>query len=210
MLKKQLVRVAARSSKLSRAQVKEVEELYPFLIFKTIFIETRGDLDKKQSLRTMDKTDFFTKEVDELVLNGICDLAIHSAKDLPDPIPEGLKVVAITKGVDSSDSLVIKGELKKGMVIGTSSKRREENVLLLNPNVTFVDIRGTIEERLKMWEQGKIDAVVLAEAALIRLGLTHLSRIKLPGEVAPLQGRLALVASTVTNEFWNANHQESC
>lgn len=208
MLKKPLVRVAARDSNLSRAQVKEIEELYPFLEFQKTFVRTWGDLDKKQSLRTMDKTDFFTREVDALVLNGACDLAVHSAKDLPDPLPKGLKIIAITEGVDSSDSLVIDGPLENGMVIATSSIRREENVSRLNPHVKFVDIRGSIEERLEKWKRKEVDGVVIAEAALIRLELTHLPRIKLPGQTHPMQGKLALVTLATCNELWKANDQQ--
>ncbi len=201
MLKKQLVRVAARGSKLSRAQVEEIKALYPSFLFETTYVESRGDQDLKTALRTMEKTDFFTREVDALVLEGMCDLSVHSAKDLPETLPEGLEVVEITEGVDRSDSLVIEGELKPGMVVATSTKRREENVHRLCGDVTFVAIRGTVEERVAKWERGEFDALVVAEAAIIRLGLTHLPRITLPGEVAPLQGQLALVGKVGSNPF---------
>ncbi|MFN4173504.1 MAG: hydroxymethylbilane synthase, partial [Parachlamydiaceae bacterium] len=80
------VRVAARASALSKAQVAEVfSELN--LSYTPYWVETSGDLDKTTSLKTLEKTDFFTKEVDELVLKGICDISVHSAKDLPDPLP---------------------------------------------------------------------------------------------------------------------------
>ncbi|MCH9609360.1 MAG: Porphobilinogen deaminase [Chlamydiales bacterium] len=193
MLKKRSVSVAARDSKLSCMQVKEVEALYPMFSFEKRLVKTRGDHDQKTSLREMDKTDFFTREIDQMLLKRECDLAIHSAKDLPDPLPDGLEVLVLTEGVDSSDSLVVRGELKKGMVIATSSQRREEAVKMLCPSVNFVDIRGTIEMRLAKWERGEVDGVVLAEAALIRLGLTHLPRVTLPGPVAKHQGRLAIV-----------------
>lgn len=191
------LKVAARSSPLSKAQVAEVfSELN--LDYTPFWVETSGDLDKTTSLKTLDKTDFFTKEVDELVLKGLCDVSVHSAKDLPDPLPDGLRVVALTKGKDPSDSLVMRPNeaLRAGMTIGLSSKRREEALKKLDPTFTFKDIRGTIEERLKLLETGSVDGVVLAECALIRLGLTRLDRIKLEGETAPLQGRLAVLAKT--------------
>jgi hydroxymethylbilane synthase len=189
-----LIKVAARDSLLSRAQVAEVAREYG-LEFETHFVKTTGDLDKKTSLRTLDKPDFFTKEVDALVLNGTCDLAIHSAKDLPERLPEGLRLVALTKGLAPYDALVLReGEqLKEGAVVATSSVRREEAVNMLGVPVTFTDIRGTIEERLEKLHKKEVDAVVIAEAALIRLGLNP-NRLMLPGETAPLQGRLALVA----------------
>ena len=184
----------ARDSPLSRAQFEELQTLISVPL-TPYFIQTKGDLDKATSLRTMDKTNFFTKELDELLLEGKIRLALHSAKDLPDPIPEGLEVIAITAGLDSRDALVLgdKG-LFPGARIGLSSERREKALLQLSSDVEFKDIRGTIEERLALLSSGIVDGVVIAEAALIRLKLTHLKRIYLPGETAPLQGKLAVVA----------------
>lgn len=176
----------ARSSPLSRAQVGEVKEEFG-LEFDVVWIETMGDLDQKTPLCTLEKTDFFTRELDQMLLEGRIDVAIHSAKDLPDPLPKGLKVAALSKGVDSRDSLVIKKEPVQ--VVATSSVRREEAVRELFPNCRFVDLRGTIQERL----QKEVDGVVIAEAALIRLKLTHLKRIFLPGQAASMQGKLAIV-----------------
>lgn len=194
-----MILVAARSSPLSQAQVKEVQALLPHLSLKAHLVTTHGDQAKHISLRTLDKTDFFTKEVDQLVLDGVCDIAVHSAKDLPSPLPEGLKIVAITHGQDSSDSLVIKeghtlASLPAGSLILTSSERREEAVKELRGDLTFGDIRGTIQERLKKLEEPDVGGVVIAEAALIRLGLTHLNRITLPGTTTPYQGQLAIMA----------------
>ena len=191
------VKVGARSSALSRKQVEEVMgDLGVDYVAK--WTVTRGDRDKVSSLRPMDKTDFFTREVDERVLKGECDVGIHSAKDLPEPLPEGLKVFALTKGVSSGDSLVMrKGErfeiLKRGALIGSSSKRRDRVVVGLRPDLRCVEVRGTIEERLEALDRGDVDGLVVADAALIRLGLTELNRMELPGKSAPLQGKLAVV-----------------
>lgn len=122
-----------------------------------------------------------------MLLAGHIDAAVHSAKDLPDPLPKGLKLAALSIGVDPRDSLVIKREPVR--LAATSSKRREEAVRQLFPHCTFIDVRGTIQERL----QKDVDGVVIAEAALIRLQLTHLRRIFLPGPSAPLQGKLAII-----------------
>ena len=185
----------ARDSALSRRQVEEVRHLFPHIHFEMTFVKTHGDRDRKTSLRDLDKTDFFTQELDALVLRGECDVAIHSAKDLPDPLPKGLVLAVLTQGIDPSDSLVLRegSTLEKGMSIATSSMRREEMVRQLEPDVHVVDIRGTIEERLAHIEEGRVDGVVIAEAALIRLELTHLNRVRLPGEAASLQGKLALI-----------------
>lgn len=198
--------VGARSSPLSRAQVGEVQhellQHHPHIQFHLIGVITRGDQDKTTSLRLLDKTDFFTREVDQRQLNGEFRIAIHSAKDLPDPLPPGLQLIALTQGVDPSDALVYNQDpLPETAVIGTSSLRREERLLALNPHFRCVDIRGTIEERLALLDTGTVDGVVMAEAALIRLGLTHRKRIYLPGETAPLQGKLAIVALETDQEM---------
>ncbi len=197
------IKVGARGSALSRAQVKEVQEalnaFYPEVIFVPIWVETTGDKDLKTSLRSLEKTDFFTKEIDALQLRGECRIAVHSAKDLPEPPPQGLEIVALTKGVDPSDVVVLRaGEilqsLAKGARIGTSSLRREQNVRELRGDLQCVDIRGSILDRLRQLDEGLFDGVVMAEAALIRLGLTERNRIALSGERAPLQGQLAVLA----------------
>jgi len=204
------IKVASRKSPLAKAQVQEVlNELnlhHHNIHFTCLFIETTGDKDQITSLRSLDKTDFFTKEIDHLLLAGDCQIGIHSAKDLPDPLPRGLTIVAITAGVDSSDSLVLKeGQTLKGFthppLIATSSVRREESVRELIPHALFTDIRGNIQQRLDILNQDKIDGVVIAEAALIRLGLTHLNRVKLPGTTVPFQGQLAIVARENDNEM---------
>lgn len=209
-LKVSTLLVGARSSPLSQAQVKEVlQEIriyHPLIEFKTIFLESKGDKDQATSLRQMNKTDFFTKELDELVLSNGCRIAIHSAKDLPDPIPQGIQIVALTKGLDPSDVVVLKEgvhfeNLNSGAVIATSSDRREEMVKRLRNDLKFRDLRGTIHQRLKLLETGEADGVIVAEAALIRLNLTYLNRFFLPGETTPLQGKLAILAREEDQEM---------
>ena len=122
-------------------------------------METTGDKDQKTSLRTLEKTDFFTKEIDELQLAGGCRISIHSAKDLPDPLPKGLTMVALTQGVDPSDSLVLRENetiesLPHGAKMGTSSARREKNIRDLRSDFICVDVRGNIQARLALLDQG--------------------------------------------------------
>lgn len=198
-----LLSASARSSPLSRVQVVEIEKelqtYYPEVHFETTFITTIGDRDQKTSLRSLEKTDFFTKDIDQSLQKGYSRLGIHSAKDLPDPIPKGLTIAAVTRGIDNSDSLVLPGgatleSLKPGAIIATSSERREDIVRQLREDLQFTDIRGTINQRLEIMNSGMVQGIVIAEAALIRLGLTHLNRVKLPGETTPGQGQLAVVA----------------
>lgn len=192
------LKVAARQSPLSQAQVEEVLQLirrcHPHLSFEKLLVKTLGDRDRCTSLRTLGQTDFFTKEVDELVLSGQCHVGIHSAKDLPVPLTTGLELIAITEGIDPSDSLVMREALPPGALVATSSQRREEAVKQYYPDASFVDLRGTIAERLEKLERCEVHGVVVAEAALIRLGLTHLSRQRLSAPTSPLQGKLAIVS----------------
>lgn len=190
-----MLKIGARSSPLSRAQVEEVRNELR-LEFEVVWVETMGDRDKITSLKGMEKTNFFTKELDEMVMTGEIDAAIHSAKDLPDPLPRGLEVAWISEGLDPRDSLVFEKEPIE--VVATSSVRREEAVRSIYPGCRFVDLRGTIHERLAKLGKG-IDGVVIAEAALIRLQLTHLNRIILPGPTASLQGKLAIVCRANEN-----------
>lgn len=193
------IKVGARSSPLSQAQVKEVTQEFPDLFFINEWVETTGDLDQETSLRGLDKTDFFTKELDRMLLNNEIQAAIHSAKDLPDPLPDGLAIAALTAGTDPSDSLVLRPKetlesLGPHAKIATSSARREEAVKkLLGKNCHFVDIRGTIGKRLAKLQTGQVDGVVIAEAALLRLCQGHLNRYRLPGNTAPYQGKLAIL-----------------
>jgi len=153
--KKFSLKIGARSSLLSRAQVEEIRSQVPFEL-EPVWVETSGDLDQATSLRSFGKTDFFTRELDQLLLNGSIRAALHSAKDLPDPIPKGLCVAAMTKGLDPRDCLVFK-ELPEGAWIATSSERREAVVRALRPDFRFKDLRGTIQQRLEKLENGEAD-----------------------------------------------------
>jgi len=192
------LKVGSRSSLLARAQVAEVlEEIRYFhneIAFDPVWIETIGDLDRKTSLKEMGKTDFFTKEIDAALLRKDIRIAIHSAKDLPEPLPEGLSLVAITAGKDPRDMLV--GNFFPGARIGVSSERREAMV----KGALFVQVRGTIEERLALVDRGVLDGLVVPEAALLRLNITR-SRKALEGETAPLQGQLAILARADDREM---------
>lgn len=199
-----ILSVGARSSPLSRAQVKEVwnalQQHHPHVTFDIHYISTVGDRDQNTSLRFLDRTNFFTKEIDEWVLQSHGRVGIHSAKDLPFPLAKGLSLFCLTQGVDPSDSLVLRPQdhlqnLPPHACIATSSVRREQAVKQLRNDFSFCDLRGTIEQRLAKLETGEADGVVVAEAALIRLGLTHLNRIRLPGPTVEGQGQLAVVGN---------------
>lgn len=203
--------VGARSSCLSRKQVEEVASYFPEWTLTPVYYETKGDLDQTTSLRLVEKTNFFTQEIDEALLRGEIGMAVHSAKDLPETLPEGLVVGCLTPSLSGLDALVLQeqGALFPSMLVATSSKQREQRVLQLVPDAKFVDVRGVIHERLAYLEKG-VDGVVVAEAALLRLGLDKLPRVYLPGPSTPLQGSLALVVRQEDQELVAKLQQKEC
>lgn len=209
-----VIEIGARSSPLSLAQVEELlaglRIYYPRISFKTHLMQTVGDLDQTTSLRLLGKSDFFTRDIDTWILEGTSSqdscgrVGIHSAKDLSEPLRDGLSLFCMTKSIHPGDSLVISSNetlksLPKGAKIATSSIRREELVKELRDDFQFCDVRGTIEKRLELLQTGAVKGVVIAEAALIRLGLTHLNRIPLPGVGVDGQGQLAVVGRSFDN-----------
>ncbi len=173
--------------------------MHPEISFHPQWISTTGDRDKITPLTKLTPPDFFTKEIEELQLLQKFRISIHSAKDLPKSLTSGLIIVAITHGLDPRDALVLrKGHTLKMLGeksrIGTSSERREASLRTYIPSFISIPIRGTIEERLMLLEHGRVDALVIAEAALIRLNLTSLHRILLDTPPELLQGKLAVIA----------------
>ena len=193
----EVLRIAARGSALAIKQVDEVMTQLPDNKFGLQAVTTIGDRDKQRSLWDNAPGDFFTREIDEQLLAGQADIAIHSAKDLPYPLPPGIVLLALTTAADNRDTLVSRGnillaDLPAGSRIGTSSAARRENVLALRADLTVVSIRGNIEERLQQVDDGSVDGLVVAACALQRLGLAHRITQFLPIDAHPLQGRLAV------------------
>jgi len=193
------IRAGSRSSRLALLQVEEIESLLKAqgmtAAFEKVRFETKGDRDKTTPL-AQSADDFFTDVLDQALLDGKIDIAIHSAKDLPQNLHPGLKIFVLTQGVDDADAFVGKmsfGQLKPGSKVGTSSMIRQNNIKELRPDVIAVDIRGTIEERLKLMDDGQCDGIIVAAAALKRLGSAHLIKDIMPWDAAPLQGQLAVV-----------------
>lgn len=195
--------VASRQSNLAIKQVEEVFSLLENVEYELIVLNSFGDNHKNISLLNDHVCpDFFTRELDTLLLEDKADIAIHSAKDLPYPLPEGLEVIALTTRSDNTDSLVCRvgeatkklKELVSGTVVGTSSSKRRAELEIANPRLILKSIRGTIEERIQQVDNGDYDAVVVATCALKRLGLeSRISEI-LPFQTHPLQGSLTIVA----------------
>ena len=196
-----VLKILSRCSPLAQAQVREVMAGFPAVAWENILMTSFGDRHREISLLGEIRPDFFTDEIDCALLSGAGDVAVHSAKDLPWPMPEGLEVIALTNAVDATDSLVSRGNLTlaalpAGAKIGTSSVVRKNFLLSMRPTIEIVGIRGNIEERIALADSGTVDAVVVATCALQRLNLTHRIAEALPFATHPLQGKLAIVSHT--------------
>jgi hydroxymethylbilane synthase len=198
------LRVGTRKSPLALKQADEViwrlKGFYPEIAVSIIGIDTYGDRDKVTPISDIEGTDFFTREIEEALLNGRVDFAVHSAKDMPDQIPGGLCVAAITRPIDNSDALVSRynlriDKLRTGARIGASSRRRKMQLKSYREDFQLVDIRGSIGERLRKMDDENLDAVVVASCALMRLGLEKQIAQRIPADILkphPLQGALAI------------------
>ncbi len=194
------LRVGTRPSLLAIRQVKEIQDLLPPVRFELVTIETEGDKDKLTSISGIEGSDFFTRQIEEALLAGVIDAAIHSAKDLEDTMPKELTIIAVTKTISPYDCLISRdnrtlAQLGAGSVVGTSSRSRKESILKYRNDLIVKDLRGNIDERLKKLDNGEFDAIIVAHAALIRLGYGERIAEIIPKDVVkphPLQGSLAI------------------
>ena len=194
------IKVIARGSRLSRLQVEEVFKNFPELAYEIKYLESYGDKNQQISLLNGEApADIFTRELDDAIRQGDADIAIHSAKDLPYPLPDDIEVIALFPAFDTTDSLVSRdhkklAELPAGSIIGTSSPLRKKGLNELRPDLTIKGIRGCIEERVQQVKDGKYDAAIVATCALKRLGMEDEIAEVLPFPTHPLQGVLAITA----------------
>ena len=173
------VRVGTRSSALARLQTDIVLErlrpFYPDLDFEIVTVTTHGDANVAAPLAGMG-LGVFVKEIEQQLLDGRLDMAVHSLKDMPTLLPEGLTLAALLPREDPRDVLVNRfgcalEQLPEGVRIGTSSPRRQSQLLSRRPDLTVVPIRGNVETRLRKAEGEECDGAILAAAGLLRLGL---------------------------------------
>lgn len=204
------IRVIARGSRLSRLQVEEVFKNFPELAYEIKYLESYGDKNQQISLLNGEApADIFTRELDDAIRQGDADIAIHSAKDLPYPLPEDIEVIALFPAFDTTDSLVSRehkklAKLPAGSIIGTSSPLRKKGLNELRPDLTIKGIRGCIEERVQQVKDGKYDAAIVATCALKRLGMEDEIAEVLPFPTHPLQGFLAVTAKKGSQDLKQA------
>ena len=197
--------VGTRGSNLALVQtnwvVDQLKKENPGVEFEVKIIKTKGDLIKDLPLDKIGDKGLFVKEIEKSLLDGEIDMAVHSMKDMPSYLPEGLKFAHSPKREDPRDALIFKegykslDDLPQGARIGTGSKRRKYQLLKHRPDLEIVPIRVNIETRIKKIETEKLDGVVLAASGLRRAGLDDKIDYYIPTDImlpAPAQGILAL------------------
>jgi hydroxymethylbilane synthase len=174
------VKVGTRESKLARIQtalaLAALSAEFPELDFEIIPITTGGDERQDRPIAELGSRGVFVKELEDALYEGRVDLVVHSLKDMPTEIPSGLWLAAVLDRADARDVLVSKNgarlqDLPEGARVATSSRRRTAQLKHIRPDLSFCDIRGNIQTRLRKLDEDQCDAMVLAAAGLIRLGL---------------------------------------
>ena len=208
--------IGSRGSKLALWQAHQarqrVIDLNPQIDVRVEIIKTTGDV-KNDPLSVIGGKGVFTKELEDALLDGRIDMAVHSLKDLPTVLPEGLSISAICEREDPRDALVLRSGfevedasivgLAAGAVVGTSSQRRLSQLKALRGDVVVTDLRGNVDTRIRKLDEGQYDAVILATAGLVRLGLQDRisARISVT-EMLPAVGQGAVAIETRSdNEF---------
>lgn len=186
------LRVATRASALARRQAERIAELVdrPTTV---VIVSTAGDRDTTSPIHALGGTGVFVKEIQEAVLRGEADVAVHSAKDLPAETPDGLVLASVPERADPRDALVgaTLAEIPTGGRVGTGSVRRRAQLAALRPDLTFAELRGNIPTRLERAKE--LDAGVVAYAALLRLELASVvAEVLEPSVMLPQVGQGAL------------------
>jgi hydroxymethylbilane synthase len=198
-----MIRIATRKSRLALWQTEHVAEklksAHPELEVQLLPMSTRGDEVLDRSLAEIGGKGLFLKELEKALLDGQADIAVHSLKDVPAESPEGLKLAVVLPRADWADLWLTRdgrepAELKPGSRVGTSSLRRQSQLLKQFPGLEVVPIRGNVETRLNLMLDGKLDAVILAAAGIERLGLDLAHQLRLqPPQFLPAPGQGVIV-----------------
>jgi hydroxymethylbilane synthase len=200
------IKASTRGSRLALIQVEivatELGRHDPSFSVETRIVETTGDLDRGRPIVELGQKGVFTKAVDDLVLSGEADFSVHSMKDLPMELPQGLTIAAVPERASPYEAMVSLehgslDELPTGAIVGTSSPRRTAQIKHLRDDLEVRLIRGNVDTRLRKLEEGQYDALILAEAGLVRLdrGDAIKGRLSMEEFTPPAgQGALAIVA----------------
>lgn len=176
------VRIGTRGSPLAMYQAllaeSELKKAFPAVEVELVKIRTKGDVVQQGAIASIGRG-IFTREIEETLLRGEVDLAVHSAKDLETELPEGLVIGAVLEREDPHDCLITLDrckfdELPRKAKIGTSSLRRRAQLLHVRPDLNVADLRGNVDTRLKKLESGEFDGIIMAAAGMKRLGFSGL------------------------------------
>ena len=202
--------IGSRGSQLALRQTRLIQEKLsgscPHLILDVEIIKTSGDV-KNEPLSIIGGKGVFTKELEDALIAGRIDIAVHSLKDLPTVVPDQLAIAAICEREDARDALVLKNDftqnysslndLPSGAIVGTSSQRRLAQLKHLRRDVVVNDLRGNVDTRLRKLDEGQYDALILAAAGLRRLELGRRINALIPiSEMLPAVGQGALAIET--------------
>ncbi len=202
--------IGSRGSQLALRQAHWIQERllaeYPHLTLDIEIIKTSGDV-KSEPLSVIGGKGVFTKELEDALIEGRIDIAVHSLKDLPTIVPDELAIAAICEREDARDALVLRNgftqnhssleDLPSGAIVGTSSQRRLAQLKHLRRDVVVNDLRGNVDTRLRKLDEGQYDALILAAAGLRRLGLgSRITTLLSISEMLPAVGQGALAIET--------------
>ena len=223
------LRIATRRSKLAMVQTlwvkAELERNIPDIEVSIEAMATQGDKILDVALAKIGDKGLFTKELETQMLQNKADIAVHSLKDLPTNLPDGLTLGCITQREDPSDALVVNNEnnsfkletLPSGSIVGTSSLRRLAQLKFNFPNLIFKDIRGNVMTRLEKLDSGEFDCIILAAAGLKRLGFESRIHQLIPSEIslhAVGQGALGIECRSDNHDVLKMiqvlSHEETC
>ncbi|NQU52475.1 MAG: hydroxymethylbilane synthase [Bacteroidetes bacterium] len=205
-----IIKIGTRGSRLALYQANLTKSLlsekFPETTVEIIIIKTKGDKILDVALSKIGDKGLFTKELEVALIGNDVDIAVHSLKDLPTNLPEGLKLGAVLKRGEFRDALVSKdgrklSELTSKDVIATSSLRRQAGLLRYNKDFKIVDIRGNVETRLRKMEEGYCDAMIMAAAGLQRLELDkYITEIIEPEVIIPATSQGAIAIESRIND----------
>lgn len=207
--------IGSRGSKLALWQAEHARArllmLNPQIDIRIEIIKTTGDV-KKEPLSVIGGKGVFTKELEDALLDGRIDIAVHSLKDLPTILPEGLSISAICEREDVRDALVLAagseldaaalGNLPRGAIVGTSSQRRVAQLRCWRGDELVIrDLRGNVDTRIRKLDEGQYDALILASAGLVRLGLQDRISLRIPiSHMLPAVGQGAIAIETRSDD----------
>ena len=206
-MSRQLV-TGSRGSKLALWQAEQARQRLAGFDVRIEVIKTTGDV-KNDPLSVIGGKGVFTKELEDALIDRRIDIAVHSLKDLPTILPEGLSITAICEREDPRDALVLRSgsdafeleNLPRGAIVGTSSQRRLAQLRCWRDDLVIKDLRGNVDTRIRKLDEGQYDAVILASAGLVRLGLQDRISLRIPIEhMLPAVGQGAIAIETRSDD----------